>query len=103
MKLSSQEGLIPGATFAEKLLKLAQYGFEGVELNGGRLLETEGFQERRAALADSPIRASSICGGNPAELIHPDPARRRKAIDGTKRMIDIAAELGASGPIAVPI
>jgi sugar phosphate isomerase/epimerase len=103
MKLASQEGLIPGATFAEKLKKLESYGFEGVELNGGRLLDPEGFAERKAALADSPIKASSICGGTPAETVHPDPARRRKAIDALKQMIDIAAELGATGPITVPI
>src|SRR5687768_198495 len=103
MKLACQEGLAPGATFAEKVRKLHAYGFEGVELNGGRLMTEDGLAERRTALADSPVRASSICGGFPCELVHPDPARRRKAIDGVKRLIDIASELGATGPIAVPI
>jgi sugar phosphate isomerase/epimerase len=103
MKLACQEGLAPGATFAEKLRKLEQYGFEGVELNGGRLVDAEGLAERKTALANSPVKASSICGGFPAELVHPDPSRRRKCIDAIKTMIDIASDLGATGPIAVPI
>ena len=103
MKLSCQEGLAPGSSFAEKLRILHSYGFEGVELNGGALLSSEGFSERKAALRDSPVRASSICGGCPAELVHPDPKRRAACADGLKRHLDFAAELGAVGPITVPI
>lgn len=103
MKLSCQEGLIPGETFAEKLRNLERYGFEGVELNGGRLNDAAGFEERKAALKDSPVRASSICGGCPAELLHPDRNRRQTCADALKRHLDYAAELGAVGPITVPI
>ncbi len=103
MKLSCQEGLVPGATFAEKLKNLEHYGFDGVELNGGSLNEAEGFAERRAALKDSPVRASSICGGYPAELVHPDRRRRQACADALRRHLDYAAELGAVGPITVPI
>src|SRR6476646_9237315 len=103
MKLSCQEGLVPGASFAEKLRNLEAYGFEGVELNGGQLLSAEGLAERKAALRDSPVRASSICGGCPAELVHPDAKRRQACADGLKRHLDYAAELGAVGPITVPI
>ncbi len=103
MKLSCQEGLIPGETFAEKLRNLERYGFEGVELNGGRLNDAAGLTERKEALHDSPVKASSICGGYPAELVHADPARRRACADALKRHLDYAAELGAVGPITVPI
>ena len=103
MKLSCQEGLIPGANFAEKLRNLEAYGFEGVELNGGALNTPEGVAERKAALRDSPVRASSICGGCPAELVHPDAKRRQACADALKRHLDFAAELGAVGPITVPI
>ncbi|HZP83979.1 MAG TPA: sugar phosphate isomerase/epimerase family protein [Chthonomonadaceae bacterium] len=103
MKLSCQEGLIPGETFAEKLRNLERYGFEGVELNGGRLNDPAGLAERKAALRDSPVKASSICGGYPAELLHPDRARRQACADALKRHLDYAAELGAVGPITVPI
>ena len=103
MKISCQEGLIPGETFAEKLRNLERYGFEGVELNGGRLNDPAGLAERKAALRDSPVRASSICGGCPAELVHADPARRRACADALRQHLDYAAELGAVGPITVPI
>jgi sugar phosphate isomerase/epimerase len=103
MKFACQEGLAPGKTFAEKLERLERYGFEGVELNGGALMTEEGLAERRAALKGSAVRPSTICGGFAAELVHPDPARRRKCVDAIKRLLDISAELGAVGPIAVPI
>ncbi len=103
MKLSCQEGLVPGATFAEKLRNLERYGFDGVELNGGQLNDAEGFAERRAALKDSPVKASSICGGCPAELVHPDRRHRQACADALKRHLDYSADLGAVGPITVPI
>lgn len=103
MKLSCQEGLVPGETFAEKLRNLERYGFEGVELNGGQLNSAEGFAERKAAFRDSPVKASSICGGCPAELVHADRSRRQACADALKRHLDYAAELGAVGPITVPI
>src|SRR5689334_20622047 len=103
MKLSCQEGLAPGDSFAAKLKNLESYGFDGVELNGGALNDPAGFAERKAALRDSPVRASSICGGCPAELIHADGKRRQACVDALKRHLDFAAELGAVGPITVPI
>jgi len=103
MKLSCQEGLAPGATFAEKLRNLGSYGFQGIELDGGRLNDPAGLAERKAALKDSPVRASSICGGYPLEIVHPDKARRQNCVDAIRRHLDYAAELGANGPIMVPI
>lgn len=103
MKLSCQEGLVPGDTFSEKLHNLESYGFEGVELAGARLNDEAGLAERRAALKDSPVKASSICGGFEAEMVHPDPAHRRTCADTLKRYLDLSAELGATGPISVPI
>lgn len=103
MKLACQEGLVPGGTFAEKLEKLKSYGFEGVELSGAALLLPGGFEERRAALKNSPIRASSICGGFACEMVHPNPQNRAACFDAIRRLMEMAAELGAAGPIAVPI
>lgn len=103
MKLSCQEGLVPGTSFAEKMRNMEQYGFEGVELNGGALNDPAGFAERKAVLRDSPVRASSICGGCPAELVHADSKRRQACADALKRHLEFAAELGAVGPITVPI
>ena len=103
MKLACQEGLVPGESFAEKLEKITEYGFEGVELSGVELLAPGGFDERKAALANSPIAASSICGGFACEMVHPVPARRQTCLDKIKRLMEMAGELGAAGPISVPI
>ncbi len=80
MKLSCQEGLVPGATFAEKLRNLQTYGFAAVELAGAQLNDAAGLAERRAALKDSPVRASSICGGFAAEMVHPEIELLRHAL-----------------------
>jgi sugar phosphate isomerase/epimerase len=103
MKLSCQEGLAPGESFAVKVANLEKYGFDGIELNGGHLNDGEMFAERRQVLKDSQLKASSICGGYPAELVHPDKHRRQLCVDGIRRFLDYAAELGALGPIVVPI
>ncbi len=103
MKLSCQEGLVNGDTFAEKLKNLEKYGFDGIELAGHLLHDPAQIEERVKALKDSKVKASSICGGNPCEMVHANTAKRRACIDGLKRFLDISAKLGAVGPISVPI
>lgn len=103
MKLACQEGLVPGGRFAEKLEKLAAYGFDGVELSGAALLADGGFEERRDALKNSPVKASSICGGFSCELVHPDPKNRATCVEAIKRLMAMCPDLGAVGPISVPI
>lgn len=93
---------MPGDSFAEKLRKLEHYGFDGVEIRGSFINEAAGLAERKAALRDSPVRASSLCGGHPTEMVHSDRARRQACLDALKRHLDVAAELGATGVITVP-
>ena len=103
MKLSCQEGLVPGDTFAEKLKNLEKFGFDGVELDGNKLHDKTTLEERRNALKDSKIKASSICGGFACEMVHPEPAKRKVCADTIKRFFEICGDLGAVGPISVPI
>jgi len=103
MKLACQEGLAPGKTFAEKLERLEAYGFEGVELSGAALMADGGFEERRDALKNSPVRASSICGGFDCQVVHPNPENRATCIGAVKRLMSMCPDLGAVGPITVPI
>lgn len=103
MLISCQEGLLPGRDFAEKLSNAHAYGFDAVELNGGALEDAAGREERRRALADSPVRASSICGGVHNHFLNVDPAERNRARESLRRQLAYAAELGATGPIFVPI
>jgi len=101
--ISCQEGLLPGRDFAEKLHNAQAYGFDAVELNGGALEDAAGRAERRRALADSPVKASSICGGVHNHFVNVDQGERSKARDSLRRQMAYAAELGAAGPILVPI
>ncbi len=103
MKLACQEGLAPGNTFAEKLAKLEAYGFDGVELSGAGLLADGGFEERREALKNSSVKASSTCGGFDCQLLHPNPGNRAACIAAVKQTMSMCADLGAVGPITVPI
>ncbi len=103
MKISCQEVLVSGATFAEKLSNLEKYGFDGVELAGHELHDSAKAEERIKALKNSPVKASSICGGFQCEFVHPEPAKRRACIDIIKRFLDFSGQVGATGPIIVPI
>ncbi|MBI2940119.1 MAG: sugar phosphate isomerase/epimerase [Chloroflexi bacterium] len=101
MKLACQEGLVPGQSFAEKLANLHRWGYEGVELNGRGLRER--VPEIKAALAASPVRASTICGGFTPLLLSPDKPTRDQTIAEMRALLAIAAEVGAVGLIFVPL
>lgn len=103
MKFSCQETLAPGANFAEKLRNLEKFGFDAIELHGGHLHDATSVAERKAALRESPVRASSICGGFPSEVVHPDRQKRQACLDTIRRFLDLAAEFGAAGVITAPI
>jgi sugar phosphate isomerase/epimerase len=103
VKLAAQESLVPGETFAQKLANLQAYGFDGIELNGRLLREDPNhLPEVKAALADSPIKASTICGGLPNRFTVPDRQARQESIDAARVLLRCAAEVGARGIIFVP-
>jgi len=101
--ISCQEGLLPGRDFAEKLHNAEAYGFDAVELDGGALEDDARRAERKRALAGSRVKASSICGGIHNRFIDIEPAERAKARESLRQRLAYAAELGATGPIFVPI
>jgi sugar phosphate isomerase/epimerase len=100
LKIAAQEGLVPGGSFAEKLANLHSYGFDGVELSGRELRPR--LPEIKAALADSPIVASTICGGLPNTFTSPDPKSRQESVEAARDLLRCAAEVGARGIIFVP-
>src|SRR5438093_8265500 len=100
MKLAAQENLVPGSAFAEQLANLHAYGYEGVELNGRELRSR--LPEVKAPLGDSPVRASTICGGLPNAFTSPDPKLRQDSITAARDLLHCAAEVGARGIVFVP-
>ena len=108
MKIACQEGLVPGATFKEKVANLVELGFEGVELNapfspdGSEALKRR-VEEVLRALEDAPLAVSSICGGQPMTFVAGDLAQRKAAVEGYKETLKVAGVLKCSGPILVPL
>lgn len=103
MRIACQEGLLPGRDFAEKVANATSYGFDAIELHGATLEDPAARAERRRTLERSPLKASSICGGVYARFLDIDPAERARARESMRRQLAYAAEVGALGPIFVPI
>jgi sugar phosphate isomerase/epimerase len=95
--VACQDHLPPGATLVERLRNLRAYGFEAVELLGYGLLDR--LPDTRSAIADAGVPVSTICAGFEGSLVHPEPAQRRLALDGIRRLLDVSEELGANGLI----
>jgi len=99
--LAVQEGLLPGRSLLEKVDNAAKYGFDGVELGGGWLLDRP--DEVQRAFDRHHVRLSSICSGYKGCLLDPVKAEREKAVADMKRLLQIGGELGATGLIFVPL
>jgi sugar phosphate isomerase/epimerase len=100
VKIAAQENLVPGESFRDRLTNLESYGYDGIELHGRDLRRR--LPEIKAALADSPVRASTICGGFPAQFTCPEREKRQESIDSVRDLLACAADVGAAGVIFVP-
>jgi sugar phosphate isomerase/epimerase len=102
MKFSVQENLVPGRTLEEKLRKLQNCGYDGVELWGRPELGGS-LNDVLDALSTSNLKVSTICSGYPGSLLSPDKEEREAAINGIKERLEWAHRLGAVGVITVPV
>jgi sugar phosphate isomerase/epimerase len=100
LRLSSQEGVAPGKSLAEKLDFLEQYGFEGFEPGGGGLGRR--IDELQKALNGRKIKISAICAGFKGVLISEQESVRQQAMDSMKEILTAAGALGSTGMIMVP-
>ena len=100
LKLSSQEGRVPGASLKDKVGNLEQWGASAIELGGnaqGRLAEI------KEALKGTSIKVSAICwGSHGGDLVSRDKAKQAKGIQDLKDILATAGELAAAGVIFVP-
>ncbi|MGQ9514000.1 MAG: sugar phosphate isomerase/epimerase family protein [Thermoproteota archaeon] len=101
MKLAVQENLVPGKSLGEKLSKLEQYGFEGIELWGRDELGNM-IKEIIENVSTSNVKVSTICSGYKGDLMGAERKVREEAMEGVKQRLSWAAELGATGVIVVP-
>jgi sugar phosphate isomerase/epimerase len=98
LKLSSQEGLVPGKTLREKVQTLQQWGAAGVEL-GSNIKDR--VAEIKDAVKGTSIAISAICAGY-FQLIDPDEAKRKQGAQRLKDLCGPAGEVGSTGIILVP-
>ncbi|HOZ47265.1 MAG TPA: sugar phosphate isomerase/epimerase family protein [Candidatus Hydrogenedentes bacterium] len=101
MKLSVQEGMLPGRCLEEKLDRAAALGFDGIELGGGGL--RNGFDTVQRALAGHSVRVSTICSGYRGCLLDADKAQRDLAVTDIEVLLQAGGALGAVGLITVPL
>lgn len=103
MKISCQEGLVPGKRFAEKWEFLEKVGFDGIELNG----ELEDLDERKKEIkrisSGSKVKTSTICGSARGCLLASGKRDRNVAMTDIKRLLELASELEANGLIYAPL
>jgi sugar phosphate isomerase/epimerase len=108
MKIAVQLTLLPGSTPKEKAQWAKDHGVEGIELlafGGGGLPRMKREADEIAGI----LPLCSVCGnvdadGNTSfDFLHPDPAKRRRSIDGSKAILEFCGQLGAVGQIVPPI
>jgi len=100
LKISSQEGIVPGKSLREKVEKMEKWGFDGLEVGGGGLPGR--VKEIQEALRGTKIKLSAICSGYEGVLISEDEKVRKQAADTMKEILAAAGELGSTGLICVP-
>lgn len=102
MKFSVQENLVPGVNLGEKLKRLEDYGYEGIELWGKQELG-EALKDVLDILSTSRVKVSTICSGYSGSLLSPKREDREIALKGIKERLEWANRLGAVGVITVPV
>jgi sugar phosphate isomerase/epimerase len=100
LKISSQDGVIPGKDLPEKLAKMEKWGFDGFEVWGSNLARR--VPELQAAMKNTPLHIAAICAGYAGALISDQETERRKAVDTMKEILTAAGELGSTGLVIVP-
>jgi len=100
LKLSSQEGRIPGGSLKEKITNLEKWGGCGMEFGGnpkGRIKEIQD------AMKGTGMKVSALCwGSHGGDLVSMDMEKRKKGIQDMKDALTTAGELESTGVIFVP-
>jgi sugar phosphate isomerase/epimerase len=110
MLLSCQASLAGPGTLSEQFHRLKAWGFAGVELTPWDYLDGDRCKfalsqeaEAQAAMRETGLRVTTICGGIHFDFLHHDADKRRADVERLRALLGMAGRLGAVGPIMVPI
>jgi sugar phosphate isomerase/epimerase len=98
MKLATQDRSFFGESFEEKLSKVKELGFEGLEIGGDVIINR--FEEIKKAVKTTGVPISSICGGYRGWIGAFEEEERKLAISDIGEILRYTAEIGATGVIA---
>ncbi len=102
MKISIQEGLLPGDSLTQRLDFAEELGVEGVEFSGWSNPWQKG-DELEKAFRSRRVKFSSVCGQSAFDFLDPDPIKRRASIEESKKNLELCGRMGAAGQIVPPI
>lgn len=100
LKISSQEGVVPGESLKEKVQKMDKWGLDGLEVWGGGLPDR--VKEIQDALKGTRVKISAICAGYKGVVISDKKSVRDEAVKSIKEILPAAGDLGSTGLIVVP-
>ena len=101
LRLSSQEGVTPGESLAEKLDFMESLGITGFEPGGNGLAGR--VTEIREALQGRNIKVSAICAGFDGFILAQNPEVKAQFDTSMREIVRAAGELGSTGVIMVPV
>jgi sugar phosphate isomerase/epimerase len=107
MKLALQLSLIPGQTVSDKAKWALDHGVQGIEL--GAFGTSNEKLRSQADEINGVLPICSVCANATPEgvasfdFLHPDKAKRRASIEGSKAILKFCGDVGAVGQIVPPI
>lgn len=100
LRMSSQINRIPGKSEEEKLARMAEWGFEGVELRRDFGDKVDFYNEQ---VKKNGLEVSAICYGSVrGDLVSADESKRGPAKEELKTALKNAGAVGSTGVIYVP-
>lgn len=105
MKLALQLRLIPLEKTIDQVKWAKDHGVEGIELGTA---QPDALRKTTAEMK-GVLPVVSVCGNCSIDapwsfdFLDPDPAKRKKSMDGSKATLEFCGEVGATGQIVPPI
>ena len=93
--------VLPGNSLPEKFSNAQKYGFSAVELPGRYLAGY--YQELMACKGKLPLPVCSLSLGFKGSLLSRDEKVRKQCGEDIRRLLDLCAELGATGLVMPPV